>query len=226
MNPEWPHEAFRSSSRLAIGSLFLLLGFAVFAETGGDNRAALAVGLNWLGVPFLLSGWLDLLTSVSPASRKARDRGLVSVFWASVVGFVAGILTFPLVFPTPPGALVTYAWGLLILGFVPCIPSVFGLVVVAHSVIYFVNSDGFNNRTTTLVVLGAALLCVLAALGLGIEMFNRPSLFPIPFSPVWSLAGLTSAGYALIALGSWREATHRKARAVVVTPPVDASDED
>ena len=127
------------------------------------------------------------------------------VYIASLVGFAAGMAMLPVLFPGT-GWFGPPAFFILALFLFPYVPSVYGPVVIAHSILFSLGIRSLNkNHARSLVAMGAAGLLTLASVALVAQFLPPPT-------STWLLVvpGLTSAGYGVAALGWKSEANFRE----------------
>ncbi len=203
----WVIGMFGAARFLALGSFILLLvslavpfGVFLFSYT---PIAGTAIALHFLG-------WVKL----GDASR--RSRSMTWTFRGSVLGFAVGITTLPFVpippFPDPFGNISP---GVVILGGFAFVPSVFGPVVLAHALLFFLGSrsveDGFANLS---IAAGSIFLGVDATFA----MLAQGTLVSLDPVTVLTFSGLTGIGYGLAAIG-W----HRLSRVLRIDSEIAGS---
>lgn len=206
-----------SSFALAVGSFFLLIGSL------GLNTP-FSVGLAVLySIPALLShsvAWLLLGWATIPRKDDlpARTR-MVAAFLASIVGFLVGLAI--LSFLAPDIYLRLIADRLF-----PYYPPVFVPVVVAHALLFRYStsvlsdpSDVLRVRIGTLALLvvasiGALFVVLLALFGGTLPELLGGVAYRVFVVLFFSLSGMTSLGYGLVA-GGWGQAYKRFIRSSV-----------
>lgn len=125
-------------------------------------------------------------------------------FAASVIAFGGGLTSLPVLFGQGPSGFCAPAWACMIAyGIFPYIPSVFGPVVLLQATFFFLISTHIDTVLARIgVVLGSSALAAVAIVGLLVQtVLLRSWTAGLPLeleAIVWSLAGLTSIGYAII----------------------------
>lgn len=165
--------------------------------------ALLFHALGWIVVAgvFLDALYVGRATVCVTAAMKAAYVG-------SIVGFLLGLATLPLLFTWD--SYFGPAWlAILLFGRFPYVPSVFSPIVAFHAILFVLGVRTTTDRLAQalLMIAGSALL-ILATLALGNQL-NTPDY---PANPLQMLlAGLTSIGYGCAAAGWWRSATRGEA---------------
>ncbi len=191
----WFYRMFTAALLLALGSLLILL--APVTSFGG---VPLDLSLSILATPVLalhLSAWYLLgssLLGLPETMVRVPKRAMTASFVASLLGFAFGLLTLPLWAPS--------AVYILVRGYFPFLPSVYGPVVGAHALLFlFLTRSLRDRRSHFLLVAGSLFLLVIAAAAIAGQLAflaDRPLAW---VSLGVSLAGLAGLGYALIAVG-------------------------
>lgn len=137
----------------------------------------------------------------------------MSLFFISLLGFVAGLLTLPLFFPDDPN---TWHYFPPWLGSFPHLPTVFGPLALANGGIFILASRDFTGGNSKVAaVAGGAVLFLLASSGITLQVSGGvPLSFPTPLVPFSLLAGLTVLGYGLIAAGFQLDSMARATKSV------------
>jgi len=210
-----PRALPKAASLFALGSSLLLLGTGYFAS-GGSPETWPAFVVSWLAILVHAGAWVNLLVATNGGPRAARSPQIVWALRASIGCFVVGILTLPIVFPQPGSWFSPPLWlGLLFLGLFPYVPSVYGPVVIAHGLVFYLESGKLTKPTSRgLALAGALLLGTIGAVALGLGMLGGAFFYPILTAPAWRLVGLTFPAYVLVAAGFWLEYRHLQEHAI------------
>jgi len=204
---------FRASLLFAVGSALLLVGAQL---VGGPDQSRLSFyAVTLAGVTFHLLAWVSLGLALQDLARGRSVKtpnhaeAMNWAFTASIIGFGAGLLTF-LVAALRGSGWWNEGWAFLI----PYVPLVYGPPVMAQSALFLLGTSGLKNRfAAKMMVAGGGLLGVLAAFGLAGQAF----FVSVLGVGILSLAGLTSFGYAAVAISWLREYLARQPVAPTAT---------
>lgn len=182
-----------------------LLGIAPFAWITIYFCAPLwlALGLHFAGSCFL---WRAIRDEDPRIDRRSRV-GLWGGFLGSVLGFLVGLAILPVAFPGRTWYGPVWA-AILLTGFFAFVPSVYGPVIAGHAIVFLVGTRVVQvRRAKGLIVSGSGVLLALAAVGIALQVVTAGTAEFIRIVPF--VAGMTSAGYAMVARG-WRLAARAR----------------
>ncbi len=192
MKTGWQGYESELAERLSAGAALLGLGALLLlpGPVFGDYLHAWIVG--WLAASVHLLAWIVLGWAIVNAYLDRIDTPrryiMMGAFSASVVSYAGAHLYLALVYPVP------WLWGLFYLLW-PYDPTVYGPVVIAHSVLFLTSlKSTAASGSSVAVLLGSLYLLALATFALW-------SVEPGRGVADVRLAGLSSVGYLLVAAG-------------------------
>lgn len=192
MQPNRLRSCYSASVLLAVGGSLLFAGSLV--QLGWVRWSWMNLPV-YIGMVALLAGWLGLGVSLPGSRTRAGLRQTLLnptglAFLGSLAGFGLGIMATLWAYPGPSWYLVSPS--------LPYIPVVYGPIVICQAITFLLSRmppmRGFSARE---LVAGCAYLVVLAGFAIVGQLLSlRPGL-ELPL--IWTLAGFTGPGYAMVA---------------------------
>jgi len=207
VGPEWIWVLLNASRLLAVGSGFLLLASVLVVAPEAIAYLGIGlygfVGLLMIGFGFVILTVLGVLVHLvgwSALSEGAsQSLPMRTMFFVSVGGFVASVIYALIVLVPAPGYFLLFGGWIII----PYTPIVYGPVVIAHAAIFLLGLERLRRGPAShLIIVGSGVLVAIGIAGLSLQASITVFRFPSDVSLV--LAGVTSVGYGLIAVGLQR----------------------
>ena len=207
--PRKGHPLYTGTALFALGGVLVLAGTPM-AATGYPWTPGPLLAVTIAAIVVLLVGWERFFDGLptpwnrpGPAAVSLRERAMTWVFAGSSILVPIGILTLLFAYPQstpwlPPAWTLALATGVFLY-----VPSVWTPVVLGHAATFLVGGTTLEDRVATwYVIAGSAILVGVSVLAIVFQAVSGLS----PGSLWWALSGLTSPGYALVAMGWRREA--------------------
>lgn len=192
VQPNWPSSSYSASVLLALGSSLLFAGSVV--QLGWVRWPWMNLPV-YIGMVALLAGWLGLGMSLTGSRRRAsRRQSLLRptgvAYLGSLIGFGLGMIVILWAYPGSLWYLVSPS--------LPYIPVVSGPIVICQAIMFLLGSRLLiHESSASELVAGSAYLVTLASLAIAGQVLSFRLGLELPL--IWSLAGFTGPGYAMVA---------------------------